>query len=289
MKQLISIVASLAIGLAALGSANAAGDGIAWDKAPQRGNDLAALQDGAKTFANYCLSCHSAAYVRYNRLQDLGLTEKQIKANLMFATDKVGETMKSSIDPKLAKEWFGGLPPDLSLVARSRSDAHKGKGPDYLYTLLRSYYRDDSKGTGWNNLAYPNIGMPNPLWQLQGTRPVSISEIAVAKKDDKPAGFERVSTSFDANGAATVTKTALDGKTSAHAGEKSYQMGVAAGGSLSALEYDQTVGNLVAYMTWMAEPHKNQRVRIGVWVLLFLCVLTFIAWRLNAAYWKDVK
>src|SRR6185436_15688681 len=145
MKQLILILAA-ALGLA--GTAQAAGGGVAWDKAPTYSNDLPALQNGAKLFVNYCLSCHSASFVRYNRLQDIGLTEKQIKDNLLFATDKVGETMKAAIDPKEAKEWFGANPPDLSLVARSRS-GHGGTGADYLYTYLRTYYRDPEKATGW--------------------------------------------------------------------------------------------------------------------------------------------
>ena len=140
----------------------AAGGGIAWDKAPDRTNDMASLQNGAKLFVNYCLNCHSAAFMRYNRLTDIGLTEQQIKDNLLFTTDKVGDTMKANIDARQAKEWFGGLPPDLTLVARSRAGSG-GTGADYRYTYLRTYYRDDTKATGWNNLAYPNVGMPHAL------------------------------------------------------------------------------------------------------------------------------
>ncbi len=233
----------------------AAGDGIAWDKAPSRTNELGALQNGAKLFANYCLSCHSAAYMRYNRLGDIGLSEKQIKDNLMFATDKVGETMKASIDPKLAKEWFGGLPPDLTVIARSRSAVGKGSGPDYLYTLLRTYHRDDTKVTGWNNLAYPNIGMPNPLWELQGERsPIMKTVMSHGHEAKAFSGWDTVKP-----------------------------------GKLTQNEYDQAVGDLVGYLQWMGEPAQNQRVRIGVWVLIFLSCFIVIAWRLNAAYWKDVK
>ena len=164
------ILISLLVSLGCLSGVWAGGgDTIAWDKAPNKTNDLGALQNGAKLFVNYCLNCHSAAYMRYNRLTDIGLTEQQIKDNLLFTTDKVGDTMKANIDARQAKEWFGGLPPDLTLVARSRAGSG-GTGADYLYTYLRTYYRDDTKATGWNNLAYPNVGMPHALWELQGER-----------------------------------------------------------------------------------------------------------------------
>jgi ubiquinol-cytochrome c reductase cytochrome c1 subunit len=215
---------------------------------------VAALQNGAKIFVNYCLSCHSAAFMRYNRLRDIGLTDKQIAENLTFATDKIGDTMKASIDPRQAKEWFGANPPDLTVIARSRSGAGYS-GADYLYTLLRSYYRDETKPTGWNNLVFPNIGMPHPLWELQGER--------------KPV-MEKVTS---------------------HGHEvdvlKSWEQGKA--GTLSAAEYDQNVGDLVAYLQWMGEPAQNTRVRLGVWVMLFLALFTVVAWRLNASFWKDVK
>jgi ubiquinol-cytochrome c reductase cytochrome c1 subunit len=243
--------------IAALSFASAhasGGEGIAWDQAPNKTNDMAALQNGAKLFVNYCLNCHSAAFMRYNRLKDIGLTEQQIKDNLLFATDKVGDTMKSSMDPKQAKEWFGGLPPDLTVIARSRA-GHGGSGADYLYTLLRTYYRDDTKPTGWNNLAYPNIGMPNPLWELQGERkPVYATEKNHGHDMQVFKGWE-------------VTKP----------------------GNLSPLQYDQAVGDLVSYLQWMGEPAQNTRLRVGVWVLIFLGIFCLVAWRLNVAYWRDIK
>ena len=256
MKKLIlSLLAALSFS----GAAFANSEGVSWYEFPkERVTDMAALQNGAKLFVNYCLNCHSAAYMRYNRLRDIGLTEDQIKNNLVFTGVKVGELMKSSVDPKEAKAWFGGVPPDLSLVARSRSEAGKGSGADYIYTYLRSYYRDDTKATGWNNLAFPSVAMPNVLWQLQGEqRPVYTEQ-----KDEHDAsktthvfkGFEAVSP-----------------------------------GTMSQAQFNENVADLVAYMTWMAEPTQHGRRQLGVWVLLFLGVLTFLAWRLNAAYWKDVK
>jgi ubiquinol-cytochrome c reductase cytochrome c1 subunit len=119
----------------------------------------ASLQHGAKLFVNHCLNCHSAAYMRYNRMRDIGLSEVEIKKYLMFATEKVGDTMQTSLDPKQAKEWFGGVPPDLTLVARSRADISKGSGADYLYTYLRSYYRDPASATG-GTTAFPDVGCP---------------------------------------------------------------------------------------------------------------------------------
>ena len=252
MKKIIFILIA-AFGFVAGAHSNEAG--MAWDKAPNKTNDLGSLQNGAKLFVNYCLNCHSAAFMRFNRLKDIGLTDQQIKDNLLFTTDKVGDTMKAAIDPKQAKDWFGGNPPDLTLIARSRSGAG-GTGADYLYTYLRTYYRDDSKATGWNNLAYPNVAMPNVLWELQGQR-------SPVYEDHEAHGH----------------------KTSVFTG-KWQQI---TPGSMSPLQYDQAIGDLVGYLQWMAEPSQNTRVRVGVWVLLFLLILTFAAWRLNASYWKDVK
>jgi ubiquinol-cytochrome c reductase cytochrome c1 subunit len=242
----------MALGMS--GAALAAGAGFPLDKAPQRTNDMAALQNGAKLFVNYCLSCHSASFMRYNRLRDIGLNDKQIAENLTFTTDKIGDTMKSNMDPVMAKKWFGVNPPDLTLIARSRSSKN-GPGTDYVYTLLRSYYRDDTKPTGWNNLVFPNIGMPHPLWELQGQR--------------QPI-FEKV--------------TSHGHEVELHKGWTTVKAG-----KMTESEYDQNVGDLVAYLQWMAEPEQNNRVRIGVWVLLFLSMFTVVAWRLNAAFWKDIK
>ena len=254
MKKILALLLTAFVGLS---NVQAAEGGVAWDKFPaEKMTDMAALQHGAKLFVNYCLNCHQAAFMRFNRLQDIGLTEQQIKDNLLFPTDKVGETMKVSLDAKHAKEWFGGVPPDLTLVARSRA-GHGGSGSDYLYTYMRTFYRDDTRPTGWNNLAFPNVGMPHVLWELQGQRAAKFVEDAdphdPAKKVHKFAGFEQLTP-----------------------------------GTLSPLDYDNAVADLVAYMQWMAEPAQHHRTRIGVGVLIFLFLFTVIAWRLNAAYWKDV-
>jgi len=243
---------TMALGLTMTAQANVGG--LAWDKAPNNTTDMAALQHGAKLFVNYCLNCHSAAFMRFNRLRDIGLTEQQIKDNLLVTNAKVGDTMKSAIDPQLAKAWFGVNPPDLTVIARSRAGAG-GTGADYLYTYMRTFYKDAEKPTGWNNLVFPNVAMPHVLWELQGDRrPVYEAikehghEVQVFK------GWEQLKP-----------------------------------GTMTPLQYDQAIGDLVSYLQWMGEPSQNTRVRVGVWVLLFLGVFTLIAWRLNAAYWKDIK
>jgi ubiquinol-cytochrome c reductase cytochrome c1 subunit len=250
-KIILALTTFFALSTGAL----AAGGGIAWDRAPVKTSDHASLQNGAKLFVNYCLNCHSAAFMRYNRLQDIGFTEQQIKDNLLFATDRVGETMKAAIDPKQAKDWFGANPPDLTLIARSRSAVGKGSGADYVYTMLRTYYPDDTKATGWNNLAFPNVGMPHVLWELQGQRrPVMEVKEEHGHKVEIFKGWQQLTP-----------------------------------GTMTPLQYEQAVGDLVNFLQWMGEPAQNTRVQIGVWVLIFLLGFTLIAWRLNAAYWKDVK
>ena len=243
---------ALALGLTVGVQANTGGP--AWDKAPNKTNDMAALQNGAKLFVNYCLNCHSAAFMRFNRLQDIGLTQEQIRDNLLLTNGKMGDTMKSAIDPQQAKAWFGVNPPDLTVLVRSRAGAN-GTGADYLYTYMRTFYRDETKPSGWNNLVFPNVAMPHVLWQLQGVRRPIYEEV-------------------QEHGAAVHVFKGWQQETP---------------GTMSATQYDEAVGDLVGYLQWMGEPVQNTRVRIGVWVLLFLGVLTFCTWRLNAAYWKDIK
>lgn len=149
------------------------------DKAPVNLSDQESLQRGARMFINYCLNCHSAASMRYSRLQDIGLTEEQIKDNLLFAADKPGELMKVGMTRSDAKLWFGATPPDLSVIARSR-------GADWLYTYLRGFYRDPSRPTGWNNTVFDKVGMPHVLWSLQGTME------PVYKKEGEHEAIERL-------------------------------------------------------------------------------------------------
>jgi ubiquinol-cytochrome c reductase cytochrome c1 subunit len=249
-KKLIAMLAFLPV----LALANTGGHPL--DRAPER-TSMAALQNGAKLFVNHCLNCHSAASMRYNRLRDLGLTEDQIKQNLLFSQDKVGGMMTTALRPEDAKAWFGVVPPDLSVIARSKASPG-GTGPDYLYTYLRTFYKDDTRPTGWNNLVVPNVAMPHVMWQLQGIRTVKMVEEKDphdhSKTIHKFNGFEQV-----------------------------------APGQLSATEFDSATADLVAYLEWMAEPEQNLRKRLGVWVLLFMTVFALLAWRLSVATWKTVK
>jgi ubiquinol-cytochrome c reductase cytochrome c1 subunit len=156
MKNLLAVLLFAPLGLLAAETGRL-------DRSPHEPTDLVSLQSGAKLYVNYCLGCHSLQFVRYGGLADLGLTEQQIRDNLMFTADKVGEPIKVPMDPKAGKQWFGVAPPDLSVVSRSR-------GPDWLYTYLRTFYRDAKTATGWNNLVFENVGMPHALWTLQGER-----------------------------------------------------------------------------------------------------------------------
>jgi len=157
MKKLLVILAFAP----AMAVANTAT--VPLDKAPVDLTDDASLQRGAKVFVNYCLNCHSASAARYNRMQDFGLTEQQIKDNLLFAAEKPGELMNVAMPKADAKKWLGAAPPDLSLIARSR-------GSDWIYTYLRGFYRDPSRPTGWNNTVFDKVGMPHVLWDLQGVQ-----------------------------------------------------------------------------------------------------------------------
>ena len=250
--------------------------------------DNPALQNGAKLFVNYCLNCHSATAMRYNRLQDIGLTEDQIRKNLLFTVDKVGEQMKTSMRPADAKEWFGALPPDLSVIARARASG-EGSGPDWLYTYLRAYYRDGTRATGWNNAVFPNVGMPHVLWELQGARGASIEEVKEVKSDSKGAASKFMRTNIDFATDGTRTEKVEEIKEGHPHASSTLTLGKAQGGKLDQASYDSDVADLVAYVTYMSDPSAKQRTRLGVWVVLFLVIFSFLAWNLNRIYWKDIK
>lgn len=130
-------------------------------QAPIDINDHASLQRGARTFINNCLNCHSANYMRYNRLVDIGLTKEEIEGNLLFAGDKVGDTMEVAMDPADAKKWFGVAPPDLTLEVRA-------KGADWVYAYMKGFYKDDTTPSGWNNIVFDKVAMPHVFYELQG-------------------------------------------------------------------------------------------------------------------------
>lgn len=176
-----NVLKSFLVGALLLPMAVFASGSVHLDRAPDVQGDQAALQNGARLFVNYCLNCHGMSFVRYKRLTELGLTEQQVQDNLMFTADKIGEPMRVAARTAEQKQWFGAAPPDLSLVARARASAD-GSGADWLYTYLRSFYRDENRPTGWNNTVFANVGMPHVLWELQG-QPVLDHETHKPKAD----------------------------------------------------------------------------------------------------------
>jgi len=226
----------------------AGGPSVPLDDANIDLTDQESLQRGAKYFVNYCQNCHSAKYMRYKTMEEIGLTEDQIKDNLMFVGDNVRGQMEIAMSTDDAATWFGAPPPDLTLTARLR-------GEDWLYTYMRSFYLDPSRPFGVNNTVFPDVGMPHVLWDLQGWQ--------------SPVYEEHT----DAEGNTVKTVKELE---------------LSEAGSMSAEEYDTAVRDLVTFLAWMGEPMKLERQRLGVWVLLFLAVFTVVAYFMKKAYWEDV-
>jgi ubiquinol-cytochrome c reductase cytochrome c1 subunit len=277
MKKLL---VSLLLAAAALWgtSVRAAGESIHMDPFPEaRLKDLASLQNGARLFANYCLNCHGAALMRWNRLGDIGLDDKQIKDFLIFGNQKVGDVMSVALRPADAKVWFGKAPPDLSVIARART-SFEYSGPDYLYTFLRGFYRDASSPTGWNNVASPNIAMPHALWERQGPRELTIDRVAHAEQ-----GMARTESVYDPAGNLTVTTTPLTGHP-----EERVEFSFKPLDPERVRQFDGDVADLVAYLVYMTDPSAATRVRIGVWVLLLVGLLVVATWWLNRTYWRHV-
>lgn len=248
MNKMSLASALLSFALALPVAAFAASTAVKLDRAPVNVSNHESLQRGAAVFVNYCLNCHSANYMRYNRMMDFGLTEAQIKDNLLFAADKPGELMKIAMRTKEAKAWFGAAPPDLTVIARSR-------GADWVYTYLRSFYRDDSRPLGWNNTVFDKVGMPHVMQDLQGHL-------------------------------APVYRTEVDHEGKEH--QVISRLELVKPGKLTQAEYDALVGDLVNYMAWMGEPAQTDRKQIGLIVLIFLGLFFIVAFYMKKEYWKDV-
>jgi len=228
--------------------AMAAGGGVHLDAANIDPTNKQSLQRGARLFVNYCLSCHSAALMRYERIgKDLGIDEKLVSENLMFTGGKTGDLMTVATHAEDAKEWFGIVPPDLTVIARAR-------GVDWLYTYLRSFYRDDTKIIGVNNLVFADVGMPHVMWELQGWQEPVITTV----KDH--AGNER----------------------------KSVALKLVEPGLMSVKEFDRATRDLVNFLDYMGEPAKYERRSLGIKVVLFLLMFLVLAYLLKKEYWKDV-
>src|SRR3954465_6068320 len=226
-----TLLAALFAALLAAPLAATAAEGYRLDRSPHDPRGLVGLQSAARIYMNYCLGCHSLQFMRYEGLKEIGLSEAQIKDNLMFTAEKVGEPIKIAFNPKEAKSWFGVAPPDLSVVARSR-------GPDWIYTYLRTFYRDPKAPTGWNNAVFPNVSMPHALWSLQGQRGL---EVAAQKEDGH--------------------------------GAVQYKWTEIPKGTQTAADYAATVRDLVNFLAYAAEPSGIERRPIGIVVLFVLGVL----------------
>jgi ubiquinol-cytochrome c reductase cytochrome c1 subunit len=247
MKQSKTLISSIFILLlSASSSVIAAGGGALMHMNVDLSNQTS-LQRGAKTFVNYCMGCHSAAYMRYNRIgKDLGISDDILKSNFMFGTDKVGDTMTIAMQLEDAEQYFGGsAPPDLSLIARSR-------GADWLYSYFKTFYVDESRPYGVNNLQFPDVGMPNVFWELQGRQRLA--------EGDKMEGHGSIVDNLE-----VITE-----------------------GTQSEEEFDQTVRDLVNFMVYLGEPIRLKRAKIGTWVLLYLFVFAIIAYLLKKEYWRDI-
>ena len=254
MHRILIIVMGLllpAIGFAAGGGYTYPNDQIEidWD-------DKAAMQRGARTFVNYCMGCHAAGYSRYNRVgKDLGIADDVVLDNLVFTTDakgersKVGELMKITMTPAYAEQAFGIVPPDLSLIARSR-------GVDWLYNYLRGFYVDETReGLGVNNGVFANVGMPHVLAELQGLQAPKYRTVTDAEGNE-----QKIITGFE----------------------------IVEPGSMSPSDYDRMVHDLVAFLDYLAEPYKQTRKSVGTGVIIFLLVFLILAYLLKKEYWKDV-
>ncbi|MBO68690.1 MAG: cytochrome c1 [Acidiferrobacteraceae bacterium] len=242
MKKLLGLlfIVLIPFGAVASGGSNENLDTVHIDL-----SDTKSLQRGARTFVNYCLSCHGASYMRYERMaKDLKISDSLLRENLMFAADKPGELMMTTMPAEGAKQWFGVVPPDLSVTARYRR-------PDWIYTYLRSFYIDESSPTGWDNLVFPNVAMPNVLYRWQGGRIANFSESDGNKHFE---GFEQLQP-----------------------------------GEMTQEEFDLAIQDLTNFMVYLAEPAKLVRYRIGLWVIIFMVIFTIFAYFLYKEYWRDVR
>lgn len=248
-KSILAVLLSTAMLMSA--SVFAAGSAVTLQKANTDINNTESLQRGAKYFVNYCLGCHSAKYVRYSRVgQDLDISDDELVNNLMFNASKPFETMQSSMKSEDAERWFGAIPPDLSLVARSRN-------VDWLYTFLKSFYPDASRPLGSNNKVLAGASMPNIFWELQG--------------EQKPMYEEHA----DADGNMV--------KAFSH-----FAKVEGAEGSMNEKEFDGMIRDLVNYLDYMGEPVKAKRKKLGVWVIFYLLILFGFTYFLKKEIWKDV-
>ena len=266
MNKFTALVFALTL-LISSGQTQAAGGGnLVLDEVPLNMSDKESLQNGARLFVNYCLSCHSAQYSRYNRVaDDLDIPLALLKENMMFTTEKEGDLMKTTMSSEDAKEWFGVAPPDLSLVSRVRK-------PNWVYTFLRSFYLDESSPSGWNNSLFENVAMPHALYELQGVQKLmgkmDAEELSALAAKDKYA---------DDAGEDPGYKLVGDAK-----------FELVHEGQMTPAEFDKAMMDLTAFLVYLAEPAQLKRQAIGVYTLTFLIILMGLCYLLKKEYWRDV-
>jgi ubiquinol-cytochrome c reductase cytochrome c1 subunit len=267
MNKLAFLLAALLFAGADVALASGGAD-IRMEPAPVNRLDVASLQRGARNFTNYCLNCHNARYMRYQQLTNLGIDSSMVQDNLMFASSKIGDTMVAAMAPADAKAWFGVAPPDLSVVARVR-------GTDWLYNYFLGFYQDGKSVSGWNNLVFPNVAMPHIAWQLQGA-----GRLVETEYEDHEKAIAAV---IAVKGLAKL-EPAKDGKWIV----QTIALDPNAPGTLTPVQYQLWVADLVNYLDYMAEPNKNKRISLGIMVLIYLGVLFAFAYALKRSYWKDI-
>ncbi|MCP5422964.1 MAG: cytochrome c1 [Chromatiaceae bacterium] len=269
MKKLIAVITLALMPLAGMASSG----GTHLEKANIDLNNEAAIQRGAKMFVNYCMGCHSNKYVRYKLFTNVGLSEDDIKDNLMLGDGKIGDLMKIAMPEDDAAKWFGAPAPDLTLIARIRHG-----GADWIYSYLKGFYADPTRPMGVNNTVFPNVGMPHVLWQLQGVQqPVYKYEVqhdghAVESFDAEPEAAAYAKEHGETYRVERVVE-ALE---------------TTEAGTLTPAEYDQVARDLATYLAYVSEPVKLERQRMGVWVILFLVVFSVIAYMMKKEWWKDI-
>ena len=245
MKKLILI---LTLSISSPAGFAAGGGGNILDSVEVSLRDKVSLQNGAKLFVNYCMSCHSAKYMRYNRMAaDLEIPEDLVESQMIFTGGKIADSMTTTMTAEQGAEWFGVAPPDLSLIGKLRD-------PDWIYTYLRTFYTDESTVSGWNNLVFPNVAMPHALFELQGIQHAS----------------KTIETDSHGNQHEVI------------------DLELVRPGKMSVEEYDHAMRDLTNFLYYMAEPVRMVRIGYGIWVMLFLAGLGILAFLLKREYWRDV-
>jgi ubiquinol-cytochrome c reductase cytochrome c1 subunit len=251
----------VSIMIAAPAAIAATGHGGAVDEVHVDTTDIPSMQRGARLFVNFCLSCHSASYMRYERIStDLDIPLEVLREELMFTTDRVGDLMITTMPEDDARRWFGVAPPDLTLISRLRK-------PEWIYTYLRAFYQDENSPSGWNNSLFENVAMPHVMYELQGAQTlVGMVDHSEETDGDHEGGVDAQGHRIIGDGIFELTHP----------------------GSMSPDEFDAAMLDLTNYLAYMAEPAQLKRKTIGVYTIGFLIIFLIVAYLLKKEYWRDI-